>query len=681
MNQILEKNENTKMNDLFYILQEQKSTQFDEGSEKKNQFKLPLLWTSWIVMLLKFYIFCKKEKKSITLPSKISEKTKYLFEIIQKERHFEYMIDEINKNPTLFDIKCFFPHLNIEIFLSKFEKQKIDVKFLTLIFNCLYVFKLKYLPKGSHECYYKNFVFFFKTISKIQEFPLPIKKNGIPEKMDNFLLPETVGLDNNWLERNINYFGFEKQYNSNIYKSKLQNKINIVKTGMKSKTIQFSTYFLKILFFLSICIPWGDPIIYENIENRIFVYYFCQIFFVYIAGVLVNGRRNLYTTPVNLLSSKLKFYIEKQPTEKSEQLYTIWNDDKICGPETISFLEFCKQKILKINPEKSFLPDFELNPNRENLNTNKDCGILRSTCYNDTVLKKIDKGRNSTNVTQENHLACGHTHGNWKQSIQSPLFCSNGIPFPCTLCSSVRVGSFLALDIEKNFDGNIDSFHKFLDQNNCHQNSDKDLSYFLHMNLQGKICPKIIRTNQSGQMYLPFRHSNGEISFKMSDPSEFILKFLKNGSLNLQDKEKKIWNIFGEKFLEFPEFTKKWFNTLDPIFWVKKILKENEPKNFTFGIYSFRAISTFLCNLYQIPKHISKSIFGWVSKGDTQEKNYGHDDALRSESLNQISFQNCIYTYLLNSHSFDFFTNWTDMKKDTEFISNQKIFHPQQKLH
>lgn len=665
------------MNKLFYILKSQNLKNIRDDKQKSH-FKMCLYWSLWLIGLAQYFIFCE-EKDISYLDDQLSKSSISMYQILQNDPNFSYLISLIKQKPKLFQCDTQFPWINVELFCSQIENRKLNLTLLALILNCLFVYKKLHLPKGSFVIYYEHFRFFFQTLSSFPEYPLDMYHKGLPPNIKDIFSPQKVGT-NNWLEKTLDSSNFQNQFFDNFGEIRRQNHTSL-HTGMKSHSIKDSVFFLKILFYLQLCIPWNSSEIYQNVENRLFVYYLSHIIFMYVVGVLVHGRRNLVQLPQKMLSSSLHFFVEKNPTIHHEELIKI-----IKGREkeksSISFLNLCKQNCFPSQDDDQFLTNFILDSNRSNLKSEGTRGILRSSSFLDIVPKKIEKGQNSlasSQVVQECMLVCGHSLAKFKEVIQSPFLSGNEIPFPCTCCDCLRIGNFLISDLYKNHDGDIEKFHKWLGQNNCFEQN-FGYSYFLEMKKNGDLNNKKIQISQNGsKMKLPYRKKDGSIHFKMMDPSCFVLKLYDSGFLILNSEKISIRDLIAQNIKKYPKFSSQWFPTHDIFHWINTLIESSKELDFNFGVYSFRGFSTFLCNLLKIPKHIAQSIFGWVSKMGTQEQHYNHDSDLRAETNNQIYFQYSIYNSLLNFNDWNFYDDWKSIMHNSSSTKNLEDFHPLKK--
>lgn len=676
LKKIMKTKNKPQMEKFFYILKSQNLANF-RTQEKKNHFKKCLLWTVWLIILVQYFIF--SEKNDTPFPKdQISNFSIVMYEILQKDPNFSYVLSLIKKKTKIFSCSVEYPHINIEIFSSQMEHRKLNLTLLACILNCLFCYKKLMMSKGSYIIYYDHFKFFFQHISAISEFPLDMYTHGLPKNIIYIFSPQSIGT-NNWLEKTLDYSTFQNEFFANYEEIKRQDHTSI-HMGMKSHPIRESIYLLKLLFYLQMCIPWNLLELYQNVENRVFCYYLSHVIFMYVVSVLVHGRRNLFNLIKKILTSTLFFFIEKAPTTQHEELIKIIQERKT-GPDCISFLNLCEQICFR---KDQFLKNFLLDSNRSNENNLVGTrGILRSSSFLDIVAKKIEKGQNSSasaQVVQECYLCCGHSLSSFKDVIQSPFLSGNEIPFPCTCCDSLRIGNFLIFDLHKNHDGNIEKFHQWLESNDCSEEN-FGLSYFLKMSKNGDLINQKIKVSETGsKMNLPFRKQDGSIHFKMMDPSYFVLKFYDTGFLFINDKKISIRDLICQNIQKYPQFSSQWFPTHDCFEWIEKAISTLNEKGLSFGTYSFRGVSTFLCNLLKIPTHIAQAIFGWISKEGTQQRHYNHDSDLRTETRNQIYFQYSIYNSLLNFENFNFYDDWKSiMEKDSIFTKNLEKFGPLKK--
>ena len=679
------KNNENKMEKFYHVLKNPNFGNFKKLCEK-NSFKITLLWSVWIISLIKFSIFLssKSRPKIKKFKSSLSEKSQKMLSIIETQKTFSFIKNLIVKDPDQTFIFCqTFPYINIEIFLSN-EEGKLNIRLLTFILTCLHIFKFQYISQGGFQIYYTKYKFLFEFLSKFSDFPIPMRNNGLPKNVLNLVKPEKVGTLDNWLESKLNFeeFGFfVSNFVTTYTKMKIQHHVVKLKKSMKSKTIRETIHFLKLILFLQSIIPWNDISILENDHNRLFLYNFSQIIFCILSGPIISGRRNNFLVSSNILTSNLIFFLEKIPSENIKILSEIMREKKTTI-KSIPFLELMQELLFQTkNQNSKFLKNFVLTKNRSNLKHDGEKGILRSNSIFDTVNKKIGKSKAESTTTQECFLCCGHGLGEFENVLKSPLFSGNEIPFPCTSCQCLKIGLFLVYDIFKNFDNNIENFHLWLKQHNCYHDKE-NLSYFLKMDLKGNLLPEKIFVNQNNQIELPFLNEKNEIYFKYSDPSSFCLSFLDSGFLYLKNGTKlPLRNLFADKILEYPQFSKTFFPTYDTFIWFNRIMSKHEIKlNLNFGIYSFRGVATHISNFLNVPKYLANSIFGWTAKEGTQLRHYNHDEHLRNDSANQIMFQYHVYTFLLFHDKIKFYSTFQNILKSPDYIKILEKFHPLHKL-
>lgn len=640
-----------------------------KSKRHEKQIKSSLLWTIWIISLLKFV--CISNKK---LP-KISDNSKKMLEIIKKNKHFEYMKTQIqiNKNKN-FNTTNIWPYINPEIFLSKTQDYKLDIKMFVFILQNLYEFKFLYLKKGSWIIYYDHYKLFFERLSRIPKFPLILYNNGFPTRGEVGNLKKLNHL--NWIEKNIDYSFIENDLYDSMRKCEIQkHNGNVQGTGMKSQTNSETTFFLKFLIFIFHNIPWNKTEIYENPHNCVLLYYFTIVYFAFLCSIIL-GSRNLFQIPLQILTSELKVYIEKEPIKNVNEIKKIIkNKEKV---SKIEIFEFIKNVIFEEDEDIKFINDFILENSRSNRNKPLGTkGFLRTNCFLCTTLKKIGKGRDESTITQPRYLSCAHTLGNFKENIQSSFLTYNQNPFPCLFCVGLLIFVFLYYLIRQSpFHGNMTAFHQFLFDHKCIQNN--KISYFVKIDENGIVGEKIEINHKNNKMRLPcFDEKTNKFVFLSNDPGNWILKVMTQEFLILNNEKIYFEDFFLKKCYELPKLTLDWFSVKDIFYWFNDIKTKIEKKEkCDWGVYNFRAISTYFCNVLDIPKFITRMVFGWNSKEGTQEKFYNHSFDLRNETLYQIYYQYSFYVYLIFGDKINYFMNFKDIQNDVEMKKILNRLHP-----
>ena len=643
--------------------------------KQRNHFRGVCLWCIWILSLVQFILKSPDDQ----LPSGISQNSLKMLEIIKTNKLFDYVSTKMKENKDLlYELTCEYPYINPEIFLSQKEKNKIDTRLYLFVLSSLYQFKCNFLTEGSHVIYYDHFKLFFKTLAKNLKFKLKRLSNPFPP-LPKICNPETKGTDDHLLEQNIDYSLFDIWVTEIIKKSKHQSKTNNSKgEGKNSQPVGDTFHFLKIFLYYFHLIPWTNEEIYTNIHNRIICYHLSMVYLLFLTGPL-SGQRDLYNVLLKLFTSDLLIYVDDESYEDVDEIEEFMENEQ--DPKHIGILKLVESFLIK-NPNeknkniKKIVQHFILKNNRENLNknNNKFKGFMTSTSINHITEKLISTTKSPKSLCK---LVCGHNLGNTDETCQSPFLCDNELPFPCNLCSALRVCTFFIYHIHYNSSlKTIKHFHEWLEREQL-IHDETNLSYFLEMDSDGNFTGETIETGET-KMYLPIiNEKTNEIKFEKLDPGRWVVETVSKGHLNINKEKITFSKLFYKHTKKYPNFCKLWFPNKSSFEWFKNV--QTKLDEFNFGCYSLRALITYYSNKNQIPTYLSRNFFNWQKpKSDTQNTSYHHKNDQRNDPMFQIDFQILLYVNLLSKNT-SHLEKLIDMMKRKPMKEILKKYHPLQK--
>lgn len=601
--------------------------------ENVNKITTTIQWTAWIISLLTHLHKNPQNKNLSTYAQK-------MLHILEVENPFSAdILDEINESQNdVYRISRHFPHIDPNIFLSKHENNKINVKLFVCIQIALHIFKFKHLKNAPHKIYYNYFVLFFSWISSKHEYGLPsYGQKGLPERK-YFRAPENQPHPQNWLEEKIDPLIFRQKF-ADIY-FLVEYQYVKERKGLATMSIKESQNFYSWLLYVNSIIPWGNAEMFDDnlLENKLFGYYWSVVHYILISSTICNGQRNIWIVPFELMKSEVLLFSENKKYTKGDVEEIIVHGKT---NEMLSILQF-----LQKYDSDYISPSFFMKNDRSDINVCPP-GIFRTTSIRSTYKKKIGKSSKKHTISQPCMLVCGHTMGDCDKGSKSPLKCENRMPFPCSFCAMLQCARYIHDKLKKDFQGNIENFNRILRLSQHESNQEHtDVSYLLKMCSDGQFASEAMQMNQNNQLYLP--DFTAPYTLKRSDPGRWALKFIFNGSLILGGEKISIQDLIIKNMYAYPIIFEKWFPSSDCFYYYNDMKEKLKQKNnFIVGCYSTRSIATYMCQLFGLRPVVIRATFGWASKQNTLESNYCFHDDIREHHSWQVSLQRILYEFIM----------------------------------